>query len=96
MDADLRSATVFTFALIVPDLCHDLYGALTCWRGSRLERAENAFVREWAAKIMASGAWKDHATLVITFDEGGGGDRAGGSDERRPARATPMNDLFTR
>ncbi|WP_216326126.1 alkaline phosphatase family protein [Deinococcus aestuarii] len=78
LDADLRSGTVPTFALIVPDLCHDLHGALTCWRGSGLERAGDAFVREWAAKIMASPAWKDHAALVITFDEGGGGDRAGG------------------
>ncbi|QBY07434.1 hypothetical protein E5F05_05550 (plasmid) [Deinococcus metallilatus] len=78
LDADLRAGTVPTFALIVPDLCHDLHGALTCWRGSRLERAGDAFVREWAGKIMASGAWKDHAALVITFDEGGGGDRAGG------------------
>ncbi|BDP44619.1 hypothetical protein DAETH_45880 (plasmid) [Deinococcus aetherius] len=33
LTADLRSGTVPTFALIVPDLCHDLHGALTCWHG---------------------------------------------------------------
>lgn len=78
LDTDLRSGHVPDFALIVPDLCHDLHGALTCWRGSRLERAGDAFVRNWADKIMTSSAWQGNAALVITFDEGEGGDRAGG------------------
>ena len=78
LGADLRSGHAPDFALIVPDLCHDLHGALTCWRGARLERAGDAFVRDWAGKIMASPAWQGNAALVITFDEGEGRDRAGG------------------
>lgn len=78
LDTDLRSGHAPDFALIVPDLCHDLHGAPTCWQGSRLERAGDAFVRTWTEKIMTSSAWQGNAALVITFDEGEGGDRAGG------------------
>ncbi len=78
LDADLRAGATPTFALIVPDVCHDMHGALTCWHGSRLQRVADTFVGEWAGKIMASSAWKDHAALIITFDEGSGGDQAGG------------------
>ncbi|WP_168733515.1 alkaline phosphatase family protein [Deinococcus sp. Arct2-2] len=78
LETDLHAGTVPTFALIVPDLCHDLHGALTCWPGARLEQTGDAFVREWARKIMTSNAWKNHAALIITFDESEGTDRAGG------------------
>lgn len=78
LDADLKSGKVPNFALIVPDVCHDMHGALNCWRGPALQRTGDAFLKTWTDKIMASSAWTGRAAIVITFDESEGGDKTGG------------------
>lgn len=77
LGADLAADQVPDLAFIVPDLCHDLHGAARC-RGSALELAGDDFVKAWAGRVMASKAWDADAALVITFDEGSGGDPQGG------------------
>ena len=81
LDADLKTGNAPNFALIVPDVCHDLHGALNCLRGPALQRTGDAFLRTWTGKIMASAAWTGRAAIVITFDEAEGGDRAGGGGQ---------------
>ncbi len=78
LDADLKAGKVPEFALIVPDVCHDMHGALNCWRGPALQRTGDAFLKTWTERIMASSAWTGRAAIVITFDESEGGDSTGG------------------
>ncbi|QFP76071.1 alkaline phosphatase family protein [Deinococcus sp. AJ005] len=78
LSADLNSGKAPNFALIVPDVCHDMHGALNCPRGPALQRTGNAFIKTWTEKIMASSAWTGRSAIVITFDESEGGDKTGG------------------
>ncbi|GMA17166.1 hypothetical protein E5F05_03435 (plasmid) [Deinococcus metallilatus] len=80
---DLRAGKAPDFALIVPDVCHDMHGAPECPVKATLDRDGDAFVRTWTDKIMSSAAWQGNAAVVITFDEGnvegkGGNDEATG------------------
>lgn len=78
LSADLNSGKAPNFALIVPDVCHDMHGALNCLRGPGLQRTGDAFIKIWTEKIMASSAWTGRSAIVITFDESEGGDKTGG------------------
>ncbi len=75
---DLKSGRAPDFALIVPDVCHDLHGGLGCPRGAALERAGDDLVKKTVNAILASPAWSGNAAIVITFDEAEGGDTRGG------------------
>jgi phospholipase C len=74
LTADLADDAAPTFAFIAPDLCHDLHGASSCTGRGALDRAGDAFVKQWVDAIMASSAWHGNAAIVITFDEGSGAD----------------------
>ncbi|THF87332.1 hypothetical protein E7T09_09350 [Deinococcus sp. KSM4-11] len=76
LQGDLTSGHVPAFSLIVPDVCHDLHGAVTCPPGRTLQRAGDRFVKTWTDAILASPAWTGRSAIVITFDEGS--DDAGG------------------
>lgn len=78
LGADLKNGKAPDFALIVPDLCHDLHGGPGCPRGAALEKTGDDFVRDLAEQITRSTAWDERAALVVTFDEGEGGDAEGG------------------
>ncbi|WP_415788217.1 alkaline phosphatase family protein [Deinococcus saxicola] len=78
LSTDLNSGRAPNFALIVPDVCHDMHGALNCLRGPGLQRTGDAFIKTWTEKIMASSAWTGNAAIIITFDESEGGDKTGG------------------
>ncbi len=85
---DLNAAPP-NFALIVPDLCHDMHGAPGCRDRAALDRAGDRFVNTWAARIMGSPVWGPGAALVVTFDEGSGGDRTGGGGRLATIVVTP-------
>ncbi len=72
LDADLRAGAAPTFALIVPDVCHDMHGAPSCRGTAALDRAGDAFVRRLVDGIQGSSVWRQHTAIVITFDEGVG------------------------
>lgn len=67
--ADLKNNAAPHFALIVPDLCHDMHGAPNCLSKSLLYKAADQFVSGWVETIQKSSAWDDKAAIVITFDE---------------------------
>ena len=79
LGADLAAGHAPNFALLVPDVCHDLHGDVRCRGRANVERMGDAFLKTWADKIMASSVWKPGAALIVTFDEGedaqGGGGR---------------------
>lgn len=66
---DLDDQQAPNFALIIPDLCHDLHGAPSCPVGKALDTAADTFVKRWVNTIMAK-AWQGNAAIIITFDEG--------------------------
>lgn len=66
------------FALIVPDLCHDLHGNINCLNRSKLFASADQFIGTWVDAIRASPAWDDRAAIVITFDESESADKSGG------------------
>lgn len=88
LDADLRAGTAPTFALIVPDLCHDLYGALTAGGGHGWSRrgtpsCANGRGRSWPrAPGRTMPLWSSPSTRV----------RVGTG----PAAAEPWRPLWSR
>ncbi|HEX5273811.1 MAG TPA: alkaline phosphatase family protein [Candidatus Rubrimentiphilum sp.] len=82
---DLRSGDIPNFALIVPNLCNDMHGALggspfDCWTTRGLIRRGDNEIKLLAGEIMASSAWSSraNAAIVITFDEDDGTGAGGG------------------
>lgn len=75
---DLKLGQAPTFALIVPDNCHNMHRNLNCLGQAKLAAHADAFVDQWVGAIRASSAWDDRAAIVITFDEAEGGDTRGG------------------
>jgi hypothetical protein len=75
---DLDAGRAPSFSFIVPDVCNDMHGAPECRDRAALDRAGDAFVDSWTKRIMASPSWKAGSVIVVTFDEGGGGDPLGG------------------
>ncbi|MGY2892149.1 alkaline phosphatase family protein [Deinococcus sp. UYEF24] len=75
---DLDAGRAPSFSFIVPDVCNDMHGAPECRDRAVLDRAGDAFVDSWTKRIMASPSWKAGAAIVVTFDEGEGGDTSGG------------------
>jgi len=85
MDKDLRSGDIPNFALIVPNLCDDMHGAIggspfSCWTTRGLIRRGDNEIKALVGEIMASAAWRsrENAAIVITFDEGDGSGAGGG------------------
>lgn len=78
LETDLKSGQAPTFALIVPDNCHNLHRNLNCLNPATLAANADAFVDQWVKAIQASSAWDDRAAIVITFDEAEGRDERGG------------------
>lgn len=78
LTADLAAGSAPHFALVVPDLCHDLHGNLNCLNRERLNARADSFLAEWVEAIRHSSAWDDQAAIVITFDESEGKDTRGG------------------
>jgi phosphatidylinositol-3-phosphatase len=85
LHSDLVSGNIPNFALIVPNLCNDMHGAigntpLDCWTvGGLIRRGDNE-IKVLAGEIMASRTWSSraNAAIVITFDEGDREEPAGG------------------
>lgn len=77
LEQDLKMGQAPTFALIVPDNCHNLHRNLNCLNPARLAADADAFVGQWVKAIQNSSAWDDRAAIVITFDEAEGTDQRG-------------------
>lgn len=86
---DLDAGRAPNFSFIVPDVCNDMHGAPECRGRAQLDRAGDAFVDAWTRRIMASPNWKAGSAIVVTFDEGSGGDTLGGGGRIATIVVTP-------
>ena len=86
---DLDAGRAPSFSFIVPDVCNDMHGAPECRGRAQLDRAGDAFVDAWTRRIMASPTWKAGSAIVVTFDEGSGGDTLGGGGHIATIVVTP-------
>jgi hypothetical protein len=87
LDADLAADNLPSFALIVPNQCNEMHGLAgpnipeDCQSANKagLIRRGDDETQRLVQKIQATRAWKgrDNFAIVITFDEGAGGVRAG-------------------
>jgi hypothetical protein len=73
--ADLRHGRLPRFAVITPDLRHDMHSGTVA--------SADAFLRGLYRQLVASPAWRSGTELIVTFDEGSsdrgvGGRRGGG------------------
>ncbi len=71
---DLARRDVPEFALVVPDLCHDMHGAFTCHFHNRHElvRAGDRFLAHWIPLIEKSDLFrKGHVWIFVLWDEAG-------------------------
>ena len=85
---DAASNVLPNFALIIPDLCDDMHGALgfgipgNCevFRRSQLIARGDGAVKNIVDVLMRSAAWKggENVAIVLTFDEDDGGGSEGG------------------
>jgi phosphatidylinositol-3-phosphatase len=64
--ADLAAGDLPRFALVVPDLDYDMHdGPIS---------VADAWLRDFHGQLVASRSWRPDTRLVVTFDEGTGGD----------------------
>ena len=82
---DLAADRLPSFALIVPNQCHEMHGLNgpavppACSQTAALIRQGDKVAGELVRRIQATRAWRSSANfaIVITFDEGSGGTREG-------------------
>ena len=85
LDSDLASNRLPNFALIVPNQCNEMHGLVgpkvppACSEKAALIRRGDEEVGQLVRRLQATAAWRSKANvaIVITFDEGAGGDRQG-------------------
>jgi phosphatidylinositol-3-phosphatase len=85
LDRDLAADRLPNFALIVPNQCNEMHGLVgpkvppACSDKTALIRRGDEVVGELVRKLQATAAWrsKENVAIVVTFDEGAGGDRQG-------------------
>jgi phospholipase C len=87
LQADLKSGHLPHFALIVPNQCNEMHGLIgarvppDCLASNKpaLIRRGDAEIGRLVAELQATAAWRgrDNAAIIITFDEGAGGERSG-------------------
>ncbi len=87
LEKDLAAGQLPNFALIVPNQCNEMHGLFgpgvppDCVGSNTgpLIRRGDAVVGKLVAKLQATRAWRSEGNMaiVITFDEGSGGDRTG-------------------
>lgn len=79
LPGDLSSGRAPNFALIVPDVCHDMHCNVNCFNKEALFNRADAFLAEWVNAIRRSPAWDEKVAIIITFDEAEASDtRSGG------------------
>ena len=87
LDADIAADKLPSFALIVPNQCNEMHGLFGAGLPADcigtnvgpLIRRGDALVGKLVERLQATRAWRSrrNMAIVITFDEGSGGDRAG-------------------
>jgi hypothetical protein len=71
--SDLQHNTAPQYAFITPNLCNDMHGAGPCAAADSVALGDTWLAAE-VPKILASSAYRNNGILLITWDEGTGGD----------------------
>jgi phosphatidylinositol-3-phosphatase len=77
LEADLTAGRLPRLVFITPNQDHDMHGAGQGRDDATLIAAADDWLRVLYGKLAGSSAWHEDTRLVITWDEGGGGARAG-------------------
>jgi phospholipase C len=70
---DLEQNTVARYNFITPNLCHDMHGAQRCAAADVIAEGD-AWLATEVPKILGSRVYQNGGALLITWDEGAGGD----------------------
>ncbi len=69
----LRANTVSRYVFITPDLCHDMHNSSGCATPDAVRNGDD-WLRGMVPEILASQAYQDRGTLLVTWDESENGD----------------------
>jgi phosphatidylinositol-3-phosphatase len=70
---DIQNNTVPQYAFITPNLCNDMHGAAPCASADQVSLGDT-WLSNAVPQILASQAYLNNGILLITWDEGTGGD----------------------
>jgi hypothetical protein len=77
LDADLAAGQLPRLVFVTPDLDHDMHGAGEGGDDAALVTAADRWLEGFYGKLAGSSAWREDTRLVVTWDEGGGGEKLG-------------------
>jgi phosphatidylinositol-3-phosphatase len=77
LSTDIADGTLPQFVWITPDLDHDMHGAGEGGNDRQLIANADAWLGGLYRQLTASPAWRQDTRLVVTWDEGAGGDHNG-------------------
>jgi hypothetical protein len=77
LDADLAAGRLPRLVFVTPSLEHDMHGAGEGGDDPTLIAAADRWLDGFYGKLAGSSAWRDGTRLVVTWDEGGGGEKLG-------------------
>jgi phospholipase C len=77
LDADLAAGRLPRFVFVTPNQDHDMHGAGEGGDDAALTATADHWLEGFYGKLARSSAWRDGTRLVVTWDEGAGGERAG-------------------
>jgi phosphatidylinositol-3-phosphatase len=77
LDADLAAGQLPRLMFVTPNLDHDMHGAGEGGDDATLIAAADRWLEAFYGKLAGSSAWRDGTRLVVTWDEGGGGEKLG-------------------
>jgi phosphatidylinositol-3-phosphatase len=76
LDADLTAGRLPRLVFVTPSLDHDMHGAGEGDDAAALVTTADRWLEGFYGKLAGSSAWRDGTRLVVTWDEGAGGERA--------------------
>ena len=76
LDADLAAGRLPRLVFVTPNLDHDMHGAGEGGDDAALIATADRWLEGFYGKLAGSSAWRDGTRLVVTWDEGAGGERA--------------------
>ena len=77
LEADLQAGRLPRLVFVTPNQDHDMHGAGAGGDDAALTATADSWLESLYGKLAASSAWREDTRLVVTWDEGAGGERAG-------------------
>jgi len=77
LDTDLAAGRLPRLVFVTPNLDHDMHGAGAGADDATLIATADRWLEGFYGKLAGSSAWRDGTRLVVTWDEGAGGEKIG-------------------